>query len=52
MTHELCISHRECAGGAEVTLCSIPRGGHVLYDNTSAFDVARAAWDMFERQRL
>ena len=52
MTHELCISHRECAGGAEVTLCSIPGGGHVLYENPSAFDVARAAWDMFERQRL
>lgn len=51
-TLELCETYTECAAGVEVTLCSIPGGGHVLYTNPSAFDIAGTAWAMFERQSL
>jgi polyhydroxybutyrate depolymerase len=47
---ELCETYAQCADGVEVSLCSIPGGGHVLYSNPSSFDVAGAAWAMFERQ--
>jgi polyhydroxybutyrate depolymerase len=49
---EHCESYTECAGGVEVTLCSIPGGGHVLYQNSAGFEVAETAWAMFERQAL
>jgi poly(3-hydroxybutyrate) depolymerase len=49
---EHCESYEQCAGGVEVTLCSIPGGGHVLYQNSAGFDVAETAWAMFERQAL
>jgi len=51
-TQEVCETYEQCAAGVEVTLCSIPGGGHVLYTNPGNFDVARAAWTMFERQQL
>ena len=47
---ELCEGYTACEGGVEVTLCTLPGGGHVLYDNPSDFDIAAAAWAMFERQ--
>lgn len=50
-TLEVCESYTQCAAGVEVTLCSIPGGSHVLYSNPSNFDVAAAAWAMFERQQ-
>lgn len=49
-TLELCETHAECEAGVEVTLCTLPGAGHVLYDNPSGLDVAAAAWSMFERQ--
>lgn len=51
-TLELCETYPQCAGGVEVTLCTLPGAGHVLYANPSDFDVASAAWAMFERQAL
>jgi polyhydroxybutyrate depolymerase len=51
-THELCETYKQCAGGAEVTLCTLPRGGHALYNNPERFDLAEFAWAMFERKRL
>jgi len=51
-TLEVCETYTQCKAGTEVTLCSITGGGHVLYDNPLAFDVASTAWAMFERQRL
>ena len=51
-TLEICETYAECAAGVEVTLCSLPGAGHVLYTNPSGFDVAHAAWAMFERQTL
>jgi polyhydroxybutyrate depolymerase len=47
-----CETYAQCAGGVEVTLCSIPGGGHVLYQNSAGFEVAETAWAMFERQAL
>ena len=47
---EHCVRHVACEGGVEVVLCSIPGGGHVLYDNPARFDVAGAAFELFERQ--
>jgi len=49
-TLELCQTHKQCAAGVEVTLCTLPGAGHVLYANPSNFDVAKAAWEMFQRQ--
>ena len=44
--------YKTCAMGVEVTLCSIPGGTHILYQNSASFDVAKAAWDMFQRQPM
>lgn len=51
-THELCETYKQCAAGVEVTLCTLPRGGHGLYSNPERFNLAEFAWSMFERQRL
>jgi poly(3-hydroxybutyrate) depolymerase len=48
-TNELCETYSTCAGGAEVSLCSVPRGGHQLYDNPENFDVAQTAWVFFKK---
>ena len=48
---EHCEIARSCAGGAEVALCSVPEGGHILYLNPSQFDVAAVAWEFLKRQR-
>lgn len=49
---DVCETFASCAEGTEVTLCSIPGGGHVLYGNPIDFDIAATAWAMFERQTL
>jgi len=49
---DVCETFAACAAGTEVTLCSIPGGGHVLYSNPIDFDIAATAWAMFERQKL
>ena len=51
-TNELCETYKQCAGGTEVTLCTIPGGGHALYTNPRNFNLAKVAWEMFERQKL
>ena len=45
-----CETYSACAQGVEVTLCSLPNVGHVPYGNALDFDVAQAAWEMFQRQ--
>jgi polyhydroxybutyrate depolymerase len=47
-----CETYKECAAGVEVTLCSLPGAGHVLYQNGAGFDVAKTIWAMFERQPM
>jgi polyhydroxybutyrate depolymerase len=51
-TLEYCETYRGCRGGVEVTLCSLPGTGHILYDNSLSFDVPEVAWDMFKRQPM
>jgi polyhydroxybutyrate depolymerase len=47
----LCETRTGCAGGVEVTLCTLD-AGHVLYQNADDFSVPDAAWALFERQAL
>jgi polyhydroxybutyrate depolymerase len=49
---EYCETYTECGAGVEVTLCSLPGVGHILYDNALDFDVPEVAWDMFVRQPM
>jgi polyhydroxybutyrate depolymerase len=51
-TREHCETYASCADGVEVTLCSLPNTGHILYDNALGFDVPALAWEMFERQPM
>ncbi len=52
VTLEYCETHRTCDAGVEVTLCSLPNTGHLLFSNPVGFDFAQVAWDMLGRQRL
>lgn len=47
----VCETHDNCAGGVEVTLCTLD-AGHVLYDNAEGFSVPDVVWSTFERQLL
>ena len=49
---EYCETYDTCDEGVEVTLCSLPRTGHILYGNSLGFSVADVAWDMFLRQPI
>lgn len=57
---QICKTYAECAGGVEVTLCTVTTspdellGGHVLYDSAKAqgAPVPDVAWDVFERHPL
>ena len=51
-TLEHCETYTQCRAGVEVTLCSLPSTGHILYTNSLGFSVADNAWDMFKRQTL
>jgi polyhydroxybutyrate depolymerase len=51
-TIEHCESYTECKAGVEVTLCSLPGTGHILYTNSLGFSVPDNAWEMFKRQTL
>lgn len=44
---QYCERYTGCAGNVEVTLCSLPGTGHVLYVNPLDFDVPASAWAMF-----
>jgi polyhydroxybutyrate depolymerase len=50
--HEYCETYAGCADGVEVSLCSLPGTGHILYMNTLNFHVPDVAWEMFERQPM
>lgn len=50
--HEYCQTHRECAQGVEVTLCTLPDVGHILYSNPLGFSVPDVAFEMFTRQSI
>jgi poly(3-hydroxybutyrate) depolymerase len=50
--HEYCQTHTECAQGVEVTLCTLPDVGHVLYSNALGFNVPDVAYEMFLRQPI
>ena len=52
MTLEHCETYTQCNAGVEVTLCSLPNTGHILYTNNLDFSVPDNAWEMFKRQTL
>jgi len=49
---QYCESYTACNAGVEVTLCSLPGTGHILYTNSVGFSVPDTAWEMFKRQTL
>ena len=49
---QYCETYTGCMAGVEVTLCSLPGVGHILYDNPLDFDVPNIAWEMFKRQPM
>jgi|GEM_PF-373092 len=51
-TLEHCETYTQCNAGVEVTLCSLPNTGHILYTNSLNFSVPDNAWEMFKRQTL
>ncbi|MBN1652304.1 MAG: hypothetical protein JXA30_00860 [Deltaproteobacteria bacterium] len=50
--HQYCETYSSCSAGVEVTLCSLPNTGHILYNNALGFSVPDVAWEMFERQPM
>jgi polyhydroxybutyrate depolymerase len=52
MTHTYCETYTQCMEGTEVTLCSLPMSGHVVYDDDAEINVPDVAWEAFERQVL
>jgi polyhydroxybutyrate depolymerase len=52
-THGICSTNAHCAGGAQVTLCTI-NAGHVLYAQAAAqgAPVPDVVWEAFQRQTL
>ena len=52
-SHSVCKTRSQCAGGADVTLCSI-HGGHILYDAAAGegAGVPDVAWEIFQRHAL
>jgi polyhydroxybutyrate depolymerase len=50
--HEYCQTHSACSAGVEVTLCTLPNVGHILYTNNLGFDVPDVAFEMFEREAI
>jgi polyhydroxybutyrate depolymerase len=47
-----CETYSNCKDGVEVTLCSLPNTGHILYSNSLGFNVPDEAWNMFKRQPM
>lgn len=52
-THGICSTHVQCAGGVEVTLCTI-NAGHVLYTQAAAqgAPVPDVVWEAFQKHVL
>jgi polyhydroxybutyrate depolymerase len=51
-THTYCETYTGCMAGTEVTLCSLPMAGHVVYDDDAEIDVPDVAWEAFQHQML
>jgi polyhydroxybutyrate depolymerase len=49
---QYCETYTQCQGGVEVTLCSLPNTGHILYENSLGYNVPDEAWAMFMRQPM
>jgi polyhydroxybutyrate depolymerase len=49
---EYCETYTMCKAGVEVTLCSLPNTGHILYNNSLSFNVPEVAWEMFLKQPM
>jgi polyhydroxybutyrate depolymerase len=49
---EYCETYTMCKAGVEVTLCSLPNTGHILYNNSLGFNVPEVAWEMFVKQPM
>ena len=52
MSQQYCETYTACSAGVEVTLCSLPGVGHILYDNALSFDVPEIAWESFAKHPL
>jgi poly(3-hydroxybutyrate) depolymerase len=52
-SHGICQTKGQCAGGADVTLCSV-NSGHVLYGAavSAGAAVPDVAWEIFQRHAL
>jgi polyhydroxybutyrate depolymerase len=52
-SHGICQTKTQCAGGSDVTLCSVD-GGHIPYDAAAAEGAAipDVAWEIFQRHSL
>lgn len=52
-SHGICETKTQCAGGADVTLCSV-NGGHVPYDAAAGAGAAvpDVAWEIYQRHAL
>jgi polyhydroxybutyrate depolymerase len=51
-THQYCQTYTGCKAGTEVTLCSLPNAGHVVYDDKAEISVPDVTWEAFQRQVL
>ena len=53
VSHDVCETKSQCAGGNDVTLCSI-HGGHIPYDAAAGEGAAipDVAWEIFQRHSL
>jgi polyhydroxybutyrate depolymerase len=49
MMGDVCETYTKCSGGAAVSLCSIPGGDHLLYQNPQDANLAKIAWDLFQK---
>jgi polyhydroxybutyrate depolymerase len=52
MSQQYCETYNTCSAGVEVTLCSLPGVGHILYTNQLNFNVPKVAWDMFVKHPM
>jgi len=49
---QYCERYTQCSNAVESALCSLPNVDHSPYGNSLNFDVASAAWSLFERQPM
>jgi polyhydroxybutyrate depolymerase len=44
-----CETYKQCAGGVEVTLCSVPGATHFFYSSATGFNTPDVVWNVFTR---